>query len=339
MGLAAAGPAPTAEVMRVAGTHYCEATALWEALGAASVWDEQAQVLTASRGAAKVALRPYTVLADGPRGPLVLPNCPCRRGGRLFVPTRACVELLGGRLEPDGGGLAVAVDDARVLHLGMPPDFPSGRPTRARLAEDLRDPRIGLAETAEQIKQLDERRRSLDEFEKAARVAQPALLAIADSRVLRLLGRLPLVGGLVGAAQDTAGAVGEALTLVGMAQRYDEERLAPVRRGLSQARLVSESRLTSEAVAAWRAALTALDRQHGDTTRLRDVVATIDTGLGRLVQKATEFRASHPESDFATPLAGFRTISAVTALALQAQEWQEQTYQSWFRRLVDDAAR
>ncbi len=115
-------------------------------------------------------LQPGTILAGDDAGPLLLPTCPTRYHGILYVPTLAIVERLGGAATLQPGALQLQYGgQTALLPLAVPLPGAAGM---AGITADLDDPRVPLDEVHkhdEQLKRSGQKRGRLHQSRGALR--------------------------------------------------------------------------------------------------------------------------------------------------------------------------
>jgi len=336
---AAAVGITAADVLVSGGQQCCSLTRLADCIGAHVEWGPEGRAAKVScNGQTWMVESGLPMIVDTQGNARAMPTCPVRRDGKMFVPTRAVVEAFGGMVTNVGHGLRVSLAGrSAVLPLAVKPPPAYGMD---RLLDDIRDPRVPLEDVQRLIAKGDETRSQVDLFNSLAGPLKPGLDAISNSKMIKLLTRIPYVGEGIGLAQTAAGATKEAITLSEKLARFDETQSAPVRKALKAAWDVQQQPSADKVAAAcpaWSAALPALNEQ-----MLLNQKTTKYVGNMRLALQALDrFMREHPGrlSPGERPPDMKDSIRATDQFLvfLDVHRWQIRTQKEYLRQLVEDA--
>jgi len=338
LGIASAALGPD-DVLLSGGQHCCSLEPLTDWMGAKVTWGPAGKSANIICGGRTVVLQSgIAMMTDAHGMAKLLPTCPIRRDGKLYVPTRAVVEAFGGTADRTPSGLQLSYQGrTRLVPMATKPTPGGGM---ERIMVDLADPRVPLEDMQDLLNKADQIRKGVDTFNSAAGPMLPGLQAISKSRTLKLLGHIPYIGKAVSLSQDAAGATTEAVHLSKKMAKDDETQSAPLRRALQAAWRVQNSP-TAESIRgarpAWQAALPAIDQQLTTNRKITGYVGKMRkalVGLDKLMK-------SHPGKVIpgeAPPNAESGVQAADQFLVLlQLQRWNLTTYRDYFGRLLADS--
>jgi len=226
-------------------------------------------------------------------------------------------------------------DRALLLPAPPPGDLPAD--PAARLPLLIADPRLAVETLARSGGVAAHIRPYLAGFVKVATPVQPALTGIANSKALRLLTHVPVVGGLVSICQDAIGAITGTIGIARRLVEMDAQYLAPIRDGFLAAQAAAATPDAATIAAArprWAAALAAVEKQ-------RALNETADAHLGGMLAaltsveaKMAEFRTAYPRSEHVLSLGPLQRAAEDLRVMVGAHHWQLTTMQAYFLALL-----
>ncbi|OPZ82418.1 MAG: hypothetical protein BWY76_02721 [bacterium ADurb.Bin429] len=313
-------------------------------MGATVTWAAKKTSVKVALGTRALTLEPYSVVAKNAQSrPCLLPVSPVWRDGQLFVPVHAVADALGVTctpLEEGRGDLRLMLRD-RNLTLPIPPvaELPLDPAIRLPLLiADLRLPVDRLATSKGISSQI---RPYLEGFVRVAKPVQPALTGIANSKALRLLSHVPVVGGLVSVCQDAIGTIAGTIGVARRLVEMDAEYLAPIRDGFAAARDVAttpDAAMVAAARPKWTAALAAAEKQRALNETAGAHVHGLLSTLNIIEAKMAEFRKAYPQSEHVLSLGPLLRATQDLQVTVGAHHWQMTTMQGYFLALLDATA-
>ena len=328
---------PNAKVLYSNGCHCVTARSLAEwAGGTIDVSPDDAYTYRLTIAGKSLAVSAGWILAASDNQVVTLPTCPAIVADECYVPTRAVVEFFGGTLESAGGNLLVRLQD-KVAYLSMPTQ--AAKDARGSFLADLNDPRVPLGALDARYQKKSELRDEIDAFNTVAVPMQPHLDAIANSRVLKLLAHLPLVGGVISTAQDASGACSDAIGAGRKAADLDEQYSAPLRRAIAATIKVQQSPDAATVHVTrklWQDSVLSLDNQMTLNHNTVQYLTTFAGLLAALETKAGAYNQTHPNSRMDLNTKELITSIEQLKVVLNADLWQRQTLKAYFETLLQD---
>ncbi|MBI5833538.1 MAG: hypothetical protein HZB16_14660 [Armatimonadetes bacterium] len=323
--------------LRLGDTVYCGALALGQRLAIKVEWQGAQHAAQLTAGTKWLQLSANTILARTADGRVLLPTCPVERNSMLYVPAAAVVTLLGGSSVSADGKLQLTLGEAKAT-LDVPALAAPADATEA-LTAALDDPRVPIAQMGTGYTLVSGLRWGLDQFNAVVGPLQPLLAGVGKSRLLALLGHIPVVGGFATTAQDAMGAVGEAAGLVGRLASFDERQGAPLRRAVTETRGLMakpDAAAAAKLVPTWQAALPALDDRIGLLDQGSASLTALGMALYLLDLKGRELTTTIAGEKYKIPfvLGPARSITDELRAQVQAARWDAAEQKAFYQRLI-----
>jgi len=331
-------PAQSLDSRRVDQTILTDVDAVAAAFGVTPEWSEDRQVVTLKNQTASVQFALGGFLAVANRQLALLEAAPFREEQRTFIPLRLTVETLGGRVqwEPVTQRLTVeALDQTYLVVVQKPLPLPAD--PFERLLYRLDRAPFDLAALEVHAQQGMEIQQAAEAFTTIMEPVTPILEKMGDSKILALLGDLPLIGKPIQVVQHSLGAVAELTRgfkwLVDQDKRLNQPLRDAVRASarLQRTRQRSDLPATVKALEGTKEPLLIYEQQAEKQARILALLTTALDKLAPLAEKYAGMPAQGPGS-----IAEVKTSLAEVSLLLTAGTREVRALRQYTQACVED---
>jgi hypothetical protein len=211
----------------------------------------------------------------------------------------------------------------------------------SKVISDLNDPAVPLESLVKVTGISAGMHAGLQEFNGVAVKCQPTLHSVATSKVLKLMGRVPVAGSLISTAQFAASLLDETIKASAYMEKVDSETVIPIHKGLSAAYAVTKDPSEENIKAsrdAWQQALPAVDRRLAQITATSEKATSLTRNLRSVEDRLGEYNAKLPGKKISLNI---KPVSAATNKLntfLDSKSAEMLVYKAYFTRLLEDSS-
>lgn len=326
-------------VWNVRGEIYTSLEAFTTCFNTTSIWASDKASVKLAGGTKTVRIQPGSVVAVDAQGRrFCLANPPFWMEKSLALPLYPLLDTLGGTRHPDDGTLQLGTKTALICP--VTPPVP-GNTSLDRTIDNLEDPRLSIESLAKSTGITAQIRPYVEAFVKVAKPVQPAITGIANSKALRLLSHVPVVGSFVSTCQDAIGAINGTISMAQKLVDLDKQYLVPIRDGFAAVQAVTMAPDAVGVLAArpkWIAALDAANKQLATNTAVSKRVTGLIGTLNNVEMKMAAYRKAYPQSKHVLTLGPLQRSIQNLSVMINAHRWQMTTIKDYFTTLVTESA-